>query len=222
LTRFFGRRPSPALVLSIIALFAALGGVSYGLAGKNTVSSDDIVNGGVKSKDIKNSGVKSKDLNTGSVKTSDVADDALTGDDINENSLNRVPRAEKADDADALGGENPSAYALVDQPDFTNATLNAPFTNFGGAFAPASFMKDTLGFVHLRGLLGNCPAGTNTAFTLPEGFRPSASLFAPMGVGGGGGGNLTIEADGDVRPFLTGAAAGSACGLDGISFKAEQ
>jgi hypothetical protein len=102
------RRPSPALVLSMIALFVALGGVSYGLAGKNTVTSDDIVNGAVKSKDLKNSGVKSKDLNTGSVKTSDVADDALTGDDINENTLNRVP---EAGDAATLEGSPASAFA---------------------------------------------------------------------------------------------------------------
>lgn len=118
--RFFSRRPSPSLVLSMIALFVALGGVSYGLAGKNTVASDDIVNGGVKSKDIKNSGVKSKDLNTGSVKSSDVADDGLTGDDINENTLDKVNRAseanradnaDNADNADTLGGNPAGAFA---------------------------------------------------------------------------------------------------------------
>jgi hypothetical protein len=95
----------------------ALGGVSYGLAGKNTVTSDDIANGAVKSKDIKNSGVKSKDINTGGVKSSDVADDSLVGGDINENTLDRVPRAseanraDNADNADALEGNPASAFA---------------------------------------------------------------------------------------------------------------
>ncbi len=83
----------------MIALFVALGGVSYGLAGKNTVTSDDIANGAVKSKDIKNSGVKSKDINLGGVKSSDVADDTLVGEDINENTLSKVPRASEADKA---------------------------------------------------------------------------------------------------------------------------
>jgi hypothetical protein len=121
-------------VLSIIALFAALGGVSYGLAGKNTVTSDDIANGAVKSKDIKNSGVKSKDLNTGSVKSSDVADDGLTGDDINENTLGKVNRAseadraakadnaDNADNADALGGS--PAGAFVQATNFAYGEIN--------------------------------------------------------------------------------------------------
>jgi hypothetical protein len=104
-------------VLSIIALFVALGGVSYGLAGKNTVASDDIINGAVKSKDIKNSGVKSKDINLGGVKSSDVANDTLVGEDINENTLGKVPRANEADkatnadNADALQGNPASAFA---------------------------------------------------------------------------------------------------------------
>jgi len=66
-TRFLRRRPSPALVLAIIALFISLGGVASGLAGRGTVFSDDIVNSTVKSKDVKS--------------------DTLTGDDILESSL---------------------------------------------------------------------------------------------------------------------------------------
>jgi hypothetical protein len=104
----------------MIALFVGLGGVSYGLAGKNTVTSDDIAKGAVKSKDIKNSGVKSKDINLGGVKSSDVANDTLVGEDINENTLDRVPRAgeantaenaDNADNADNLGGSPASAFA---------------------------------------------------------------------------------------------------------------
>jgi hypothetical protein len=70
-TRFLRRRPSPALVLAIIALFVSLGGVASGLGGRNTVFSDDIVNGTVKSKDVKN--------------------DTLTGADIRESSLQGMP-----------------------------------------------------------------------------------------------------------------------------------
>ena len=216
-------------MLSIIALFVALGGVSYGLAGRNTVASDDIINGAVKSADIKNRGVKSKDIRVGGVKATNVAKDSLGGAEIIEGTLGKVPNANNADKADnadnadnasALGGAAPSAYALVAQEAFQDATLAAGFTNLGVGFAPASFMKDTLGFVHLRGTM-NCPGGENTAFTLPAGYRPAANLFAPLAVGTTGAGNLQIEADGDVRPFL---ADGNphACGIDGISFRAEQ
>ncbi len=112
----------------MIALFVALGGVSYGLAGKNTVTSDDIVNGAVKSKDIKNSGVKSKDINLGGVKSSDVANDTLVGEDINENTLNKVPRASEADkatNADNLGGVGPGGYQTTANLLFGTLTTSA-------------------------------------------------------------------------------------------------
>jgi len=110
------------MIVSMIALFVALGGVSYGLAGKNSVSSDDIINGQVKTKDIKNNGVKSKDVKNDGVKGKDVASDTLTGEDVNENTLSKVPRsseadratnADNADNADALSGLPVTAFAPV-------------------------------------------------------------------------------------------------------------
>jgi hypothetical protein len=47
-----GRRPSPALVVALIALFAALGGSAVALSGHNSVRSDDIRNGQVKPADL--------------------------------------------------------------------------------------------------------------------------------------------------------------------------
>ena len=84
----------------MIALFVALGGVSYGLAGRNTVASDDIINGAVKSADIKNRGVKSKDIRVGGVKANNVAKDSLGGAEIIESTLGKVPNANNADKAD--------------------------------------------------------------------------------------------------------------------------
>jgi hypothetical protein len=125
-------------VLSIIALFVALGGVSYGLAGKNTVASDDIINGAVKSKDIKNSGVKSKDLNTGSVKSSDVQDDSLQGGDINENTLGKVPSANQADQAtDATNATNAATASRLGTIITRKASVNV-VDGVGGAAAVAT------------------------------------------------------------------------------------
>lgn len=53
------RRPSPATVLSLLALFVSLGGVSYAAT---TIGSSQIKNNSVASKDIKNSTILSKDL----------------------------------------------------------------------------------------------------------------------------------------------------------------
>lgn len=49
------RRPSPALVIALIALFAALSGAAIALPGKNTVDSGDVKKNTLKGKDIKES-----------------------------------------------------------------------------------------------------------------------------------------------------------------------
>jgi hypothetical protein len=71
------RRPSPSMVVSLVALFVALTGVSYAALGKNTV--------------------KSKQIKNGTVSSVDVKDDALTGTDINESTLTGLPTSPLAD-----------------------------------------------------------------------------------------------------------------------------
>lgn len=207
--RFRMRRPSAGMSVAFVALIAALSGTAVALPGRSTVDSGDIRNGQVRSADLKNNDIRGRDIRTNTVK----------GSDIDESSLGKAP---SAGNADQLGGLPAAAYAQSAQSGFTLASLTGAFTNFGGTFAPASFMKDTLGFVHLRGLM-NCPVGLNqVAFVLPPGFRPAASLFTPLAVGVTGAGNATITAAGSVQPFLPAGGGAQACGLDGISFKAEQ
>jgi hypothetical protein len=76
------RRPSPALIVAIVALVAALAGTAVALPGKNTVSSNDIKKNAVRSSDIKNDKVK--------------------GVDVKESSLGQVPSAAHADGSAAL------------------------------------------------------------------------------------------------------------------------
>ncbi len=68
------RRLTFANVISITALFVALGGGAYAAA---NIDSRDIVNDSIRSKDIKNAKLKGKD----------VKDDKLKGDDIKEDTL---------------------------------------------------------------------------------------------------------------------------------------
>lgn len=72
----FRRLPSPALVVSVIALGAAVGGTAVALPGKNTVDKNDIRKNAVKSRHVKNN--------------------SLTGGDIREGTLGRVPSATDA------------------------------------------------------------------------------------------------------------------------------
>jgi hypothetical protein len=89
------RRPSAALIISCLALFMALGGVSYGFAA-----------GSIDSKEIKNNDVRSKDVRQSTLTGSDVKGNALKGADVDENSLGKVPSAASADNAAQAGNAN--------------------------------------------------------------------------------------------------------------------
>lgn len=78
----FVRRPSPALVISCIALFVALGGVSYGVA-TGTIDGREIKNGSVTGSDIKN----------GSLRGNEAKADGFGGGSIKESTLGVVPFA---------------------------------------------------------------------------------------------------------------------------------
>jgi hypothetical protein len=80
------RRPSPALVISLIALFVAMGGSGYAavkLNGKN-----------IKNKSIAGKKLKNKTITGGKVKNN-----TLGGTQINEGALGQVPSAAKATSA---------------------------------------------------------------------------------------------------------------------------
>ena len=51
-------RPSPALIVAMVALIAAVSGTALALPGKNSVKSNDIAPGGVKGTDIANGAIK--------------------------------------------------------------------------------------------------------------------------------------------------------------------
>jgi hypothetical protein len=105
---FLSRRPSPALVISLIALFVSLSGVSYGVATgfidsreikNNQVRSVDLRNNDVRTRDLRNNEVRGRDIRNSTVQGGDVALNTLTGDDINESRLGKVPSAAAADSA---------------------------------------------------------------------------------------------------------------------------
>jgi hypothetical protein len=105
---FLSRRPSPALVISLIALFVSLSGVSYGVATgfidsreikNNQVRSKDLRNNDVRTRDLRNNEVRGIDIRNSTVRGADVGLNSLTGDDVNESRLGKVPSAAAADSA---------------------------------------------------------------------------------------------------------------------------
>ena len=82
-----GRRPSPALLVAVIALVAALAGSAAALPGKNNVDKNDIKKNAVKKKAIAKNAVTSAKIGANQVK----------GVDVDESSLGQVPSAASAD-----------------------------------------------------------------------------------------------------------------------------
>ncbi len=75
-------RINPSLLISMVALFVALGGVSYAAA---TIGSAQIKNNSVRSKDVKNGDLRGKDLKA----------NTIGGSRVLESSLGKVPSAAK-------------------------------------------------------------------------------------------------------------------------------
>ena len=77
--RLLARRPSPAMVVAVVALVSSLTG---GAVAATLVTSKDIKKNAVKSKHIKNKGVKGKDLKGNAVKGKHVKDGSLLAEDF--------------------------------------------------------------------------------------------------------------------------------------------
>ena len=109
----FAARPSPATVVAMVALIAALAGTATALPGKNTVDKNDLQKGAVTKRALKKAAVTTKAIKDGSVSTVDLADGSVanaklgadavnsakiganqvTGDDVDESTLGTVPSA---------------------------------------------------------------------------------------------------------------------------------
>jgi hypothetical protein len=97
------------------------------------------------------------------------------------------------------------------EPAFENS-----WANLGGAYETVAFYKDPFGRVHLKGALDTGTSGT-TAFTLPVGYRPAATIR--VSTASTGNHYTEITSAGEVQPQRSGSAAAY---LDGASFRAEQ
>jgi len=138
------RRPSPALVISLIALFVSLSGVSYGVATgfidsreikNNEIRSVDIRNNQIRTRDLRNNEVRGIDIRNSTVQGRDIALNTITGEDVKEDTLQKVPSALLADSATTAAGVNtlriiPQASVAEGAPPVTLAT-HGPLTLLG-------------------------------------------------------------------------------------------
>jgi hypothetical protein len=91
-----------ANVVATLALFLALGGVSYGL----TVGSGAIINNSVRTQDLRNNDIRSRDIRNRTIIGRDVLTNTITGLQVREGSLEKVP------DADRLDGQESASFRV--------------------------------------------------------------------------------------------------------------
>ncbi len=220
--RILAHRPTPATAIACVALFVALGGVSYGVA-TGSIDSREIADDTIRSKDLRNNGVVSRDLRNNQVYGVDIRNNTIRGRDVAPNTLNddqidesRLAQVPSALDAARLGGRAAADYASKAEPVRLVGTPGEPpfaggTTPHGmGALAPG-FWKDDSGVVHLQGTVD----GPGSLFFLPEGYRPAAFARFAVATPAGGIQALAIGPDGGVT-----TSTGSAVALDGVSFRA--
>jgi hypothetical protein len=141
-------RPSPALVISLIALFASISGIAYAAAKIGT-------------NDIENGAVTANKLHKKAVTTKKIEDGAVNGKKVKNHSLTR---------ADLKAPEPYHEVGATGEPQFENGAQN-----FGQGFSTAGFFIDHEGIVHLKGTV-TAPTFA-VIFTLPARYRPSQQLF---------------------------------------------
>jgi hypothetical protein len=185
-------RPSPALVVSIVALIVALGGTSYAAFSlpKNSVGTRQLKNGAVTTGKLKNGAVTKAKLNVAGV---------------------TVPNAVHADTAGTA--INPYAHAQALQP--TSVFLENGWAT-GATFGVVGYAKDQFGIVHLFGAATNGAGTTNRIFTLPAGFRPGYDIDVAAAFSAGTLGVVRINPDGTLNP----ETSATFVDLEGITFKA--
>jgi hypothetical protein len=179
-------------VIACIALFVAMGGVSYGFA-TGEIDSREIANGGVTTKDIRNNEVRGRDIRNSTIVGRDVAFDTLTGNDIKESTLSGVLKAEK--------------------PDYATLPLKGGLTVPPGESAPG-FDVDGTGYVHLRGTMSGSGSPGSPVFTLPVGARPPAISRFVVASGSTDNATLIIAPTGDA--FVAGGSG--TISIDGVVF----
>jgi hypothetical protein len=84
---FSRTRPTPAMVVAVIALVAAMSGAAVALPGKGDVKSNDIAKAAVKSKHLIEDAVKSKHVVKNAIRSQEVEGKSLKGNDLKDGAI---------------------------------------------------------------------------------------------------------------------------------------
>ena len=179
---------APALVVAIVALFAALSGAAVALPGQSTVTSGDIVNETIKSVDLKDGkAVAGADVEDETLTTSDVAPDTLTADDLAPNSVRSSEIPDQEVGSSELANDSVGAQEIGDgiAPRFNTVTVG------GGTAENARYNTNT---VTAQCLAGEELISGNAMWT---GDADNEELFIVEVVPNHGGESVTVRGGND-------------------------
>jgi hypothetical protein len=179
--RFMRAKPSPSMVVALIALFVALVGTAEAvdgpLPGQNQVGSADIINNDVQTADIKDANLTTVDIRADAVTTGKILDNDVRSADVLDNSL------------------TPTDIAGIDFQQAKTARLTDPTGGNGGVGQPLF----TIGRVGLNAFCTNNGGGSFTAGISPSVDQNDNSNPRPVLVSDGNAG--TADDDVALVPF---------------------
>lgn len=106
-------RPSPAVVISCLALFLALTGSA--LAARASIGSNQIVNGSVRTVDLRDSAVSSPKIADATVTAADLGTDSVGSDEIAKDAVNTDEIAKDAVKSDEIAENAVASSEVADQ-----------------------------------------------------------------------------------------------------------
>ncbi len=186
MNRIIRRRPSPAMVVALVALSVALAGTATALPGRSTVKKDDIARAAVRAKHIYSKAVRTKHIRARNVTRSKISRraidsdlvgvDALTGQNIVESSLSSVPNSSK------VNGRSVEKIAFVAGP----GTASTQVLNLNGlavsAACSAGPVLDVTAGTTVAGALihaGGTHGAAGPYYTADDAFNPG-ELFGVL------------------------------------------
>jgi hypothetical protein len=190
------RRPSIPTVISLLALFIALGGTSYAVI--------KLPPNAVGNRELKNNAVTANKIRNGSIGAAELSSSAARG-----------PRG-----PEGPPGASGAGAAAIPPPAPWQALLFAGiWTNYAAGYDNAAFRIDQLGKVHLRGLVtknGAAPVKDDVIATLPPGSRPKARMI--FAAGSSAPGRVDVLPNGNIQWVAGSVAEKDYTSLDNISF----
>jgi hypothetical protein len=179
MTRLLSKRPSPAMIVALLALFVALGGSSYAAV---KIGARDITRGAVGTRAIANNSIGSVDIHNAAVSGIDVKDDSLTNADIDNTNLTaqsaqiaqtadtatRATTATSANTANnATNADNAGKLDGLDSTDFTRPACTSQTGALKGALTIAASPAFSASFTAVSGY--NCSGQSIEARRLSTG-----------------------------------------------------